>query len=184
MKLHLGCGKIDIQGFINIDICKNDNVHIVHDVVSLPMFADNSVDLIYASALFQYFDFQKGQQCLKEWYRVLKPNGVLRVSTVDFDKLLEVYEKCDKDIDKVIGPMYGKIHVNGDSFDEGAIYHKTVYTKDKFICFLKEAGFSKIKNYDWKDTIHSNYDDQSQSYFPHMDKKNGIHIMQNWEATK
>lgn len=184
MKLNLGCGKTNIEGFINIDIDKRDNIHIVHDVSSLPMFTDNSVDLIYASALFQYFDFEKGHKCLKEWYRILKPNAVLRISTVDFDKLLEVYKKTDGDIDRIVGPMYGKINISNESTNQQKIYHKSVYTKKKIIKFLKQVGFKKVESYDWRNKIHLTHDDQSQSYFPHLDKENGIHIMQNWEATK
>tara|TARA_Y100000114_G_C11704780_1_gene300349 strand:+ start:26 stop:580 length:555 start_codon:yes stop_codon:yes gene_type:complete len=184
MKLNLGCGKTSIKGFINIDVSKFDNVHIVHDVSNLPMFTNNCADLIYASALFQYFDFQKGLVCLKEWHRILKPGGILRISTVDFDKLIEVYEKCDRNIDKIIGPMYGKIKISEQPLEQDNIYHKCVYTKTKFINVLQEAGFNKVEQYEWRNSIHLNYDDQSQSYFPHLDKENGIHIMQNWEATK
>ena len=36
-------------------------------------------------------------------------------------------------------------------------------------------GFNNIKEYDWRDTDHADYDDHSQAFnFPHMDKKNGI----------
>jgi predicted SAM-dependent methyltransferase len=148
------------------------------------MFANECVDLIYASALFQYFDYEQGLQALTEWYRVLKPDGLLRISTVDFDKLLQVYDKSGKDIDKIIGPIYGKIYVNNDTLDTDKTYHTAVYTQTKLLKVLKKAGFEKIEPYDWKNSIHAEYDDQSQSYYPHMDKENGIHIMQNWEATK
>ena len=184
MKLNLGCGRTNISGFINIDINKDPHVHISTDVTNLNMFTDECVDLIYASALFQYFDFQQGVQALTEWYRILKTGGVLRISTVDFDKLLEVYNKYDKNIDKIIGPMYGRIYVNNDDLGTDKVFHTSVYTQTKLLGVLKEIGFQTIKPYDCKNSIHAEYDDQSQSYYPHMDKENGIHIMQNWEATK
>jgi predicted SAM-dependent methyltransferase len=184
MKLHLGCGNVNIEGFINIDVNEGKHIHIVGDVSDLSMFSDNSVDLIYASALFQYFDFIQGEVCLKEWCRILKPGGILRISTVDFDKLLEVYSATNKDIDKIIGPMYGRIDLNNKNMEGDKIYHKSIYTKKKLISSLEKSGFSKVQPYDWKQSIHLDYDDQSQSYYPHMDKDNGIHIMQNWEAIK
>ena len=184
MKLNLGCGRTNIEGFINVDLNQDPQVHISTDVTDLNMFTDNCADLIYASALFQYFDYLQGAAALEEWYRILKPGGVLRISTVDFDKLLQVYDKSGKDIDKIIGPIYGRIYVNNDTLDKDIVYHTAVYTQSKLISALKKAGFQKIEPYEWKNSIHAEYDDQSQSYYPHMDKENGIHIMQNWEATK
>ena len=184
MKLNLGCGKTNIPGFINIDLNQEPHVHISTDITDLNMFTDNSVELIYASAVFQYFDYKQGFTALQEWYRILKPGCALRISTVNFDKLLQVYDKSGRDIDKIIGPIYGKIYVNNNTLDTDKVYHKAVYTETKLIETLEKAGFSKIEPYDWKNSIHADYDDQSQSYYPHMDKENGIHIMQNWEAIK
>jgi len=185
MKLHLGCGRVDIPGFYNVDLSEHKHVHLKADIRNLHMFENNSVDLIYVSAVFQYFDRQQGVQCLKEWNRILKKGGILRLSTVDFDKLLEVYEKTNKNLNYIIGPMYGRMGVfdkSGNVIEK--IYHRTVYNKKEIVQILKDCGYNNIESYDWKDLIHNEYDDQSQSYFPHMEKENGIHIMQNLQATK
>lgn len=184
MKLHLGCGKVNIPGFVNVDLSDFPHVDYVSDIRTLPMFEDETVDLIYVSATFQYFDREEGRQCLEEWYRVLKKGGCIMISTVDFDKLLEVYKKTN-DMSKIIGPLYGKMPVY-DNFGNPSenIYHKTVYNYDDFRNLLEDVGYIDINKYDFRDTIHNKYDDQSQSFFPHMDKQNGIHIMQNIEAFK
>ena len=44
--------------------------------------------------------------------------------------------------------------------------------------------FKDVKLYDWKKTEHSNYDDHSQAYFPHMDKDNGLLVSLNVESQK
>ena len=46
------------------------------------------------------------------------------------------------------------------------------------------VGFMMLKNIDSKDTIHKDYDDHSQAYFPHMDKENGQLLSLNIEAYK
>ena len=46
VKLHLGCGKKYIPGFIHIDLDDYPHIDYRHDISSLPMFANNSVDLI------------------------------------------------------------------------------------------------------------------------------------------
>ena len=185
MKLHLGCGKVNIPGFYNIDLSDHDHVDLKADIRDLHMFEDESVDLIYVSAVFQYFDRQEGKKCLKEWNRILKKGGILRLSTVDFDKLIEVYEKTNRNLNYIIGPMYGRMDVyDGDGQPIEKIYHRTVYNRKEMLEILTNCGYNNIENYDWKQHVHSDYDDQSQSYFPHMEKENGIHIMQNLQATK
>jgi len=44
-------------------------------------------------------------------------------------------------------------------------------------------GFVHIR-YDWRQTIHKDYDDVSPAYIPHMDKEHGILISLNVEAEK
>jgi hypothetical protein len=41
-----------------------------------------------------------------------------------------------------------------------------------------------VSKYDWRDTEHSELDDFSQSYLPHMDKDNGKLMSLNIEAVK
>ena len=64
------------------------------------------------------------------------------------------------------------------------IYHKTVYDFSSLNSILKKCGFIKVDYYNWKETDHSNFDDHSQAYIPHMDKENGTLISLNVEAVK
>ena len=49
---------------------------------------------------------------------------------------------------------------------------------------LNLVGFKDIKRYDWRLTEHSNVDDFSQAYLPHMEKSNGKLMSLNVEAIK
>ena len=64
------------------------------------------------------------------------------------------------------------------------IYHKTVWNFTLLSEFLESNGFGDVRRYDWRETIHKDYDDHSQAYYPHLDKENGILISLNVEATK
>lgn len=64
------------------------------------------------------------------------------------------------------------------------IYQKTVYPFSSLKEILENNGFDKVQHYEWQKTIHKDYDDHSQAYYPHMDKENGILISLNVEATK
>ena len=68
--------------------------------------------------------------------------------------------------------------------DGNTIYHKTTYDFDSLKLVLNKCGFTNIDYYDWGQTEHSNFDDHSQAYIPHMNKTNGTLISLNVEATK
>jgi hypothetical protein len=85
----------------------------------------------------------------------------------------------DIELDSFLGPLYGKMPM-----DTNTIYHKTTYDFNELKKVLTKAGFKNIKIYNWRDTEHSEIDDHSQAYIPHMDKKNGTLISLNVECEK
>lgn len=183
MNLHLGCWHRNIPGFVNIDLCDMPHIHYKSSIDKLPMIEDNSVDLIYSSHSFEYFDRVQAIDVLAEWRRVLKVGGILRLAVPDFDKLIEVYHKTN-DLTKILGPLYGRMEIETIDKQKQCLYHKTVYTYDSLKKLLEDSGFINFRRYDWRETIHKDYDDHSQAYFPHMDKDNGILISLNIEVEK
>jgi predicted SAM-dependent methyltransferase len=176
MKLHLGCGKKYIPGFIHIDVVEYDHINHVASIDNLSFIPDESVDLIYNCHVLEHFKRQDVNRVLKEWYRVLKKGSILRTSVPDFEKIVEVYTKY-KDLKMVIGPLFGRMdylyNIHYNTFD-----FKTIEEE------LKKAGFKDVYRYNWQETIHKDYDDYSQAYIPHMDKENGILISLNVESIK
>ena len=85
-RLHLGCGKRYLEGYIHIDINELDHIDHVTSVDDLSMFSDNSVKEIYGSHLLEYFDKFEVQSVLKEWKRVLEPGGELKLAVPNFVK--------------------------------------------------------------------------------------------------
>ena len=182
MKLHLGCWHRFIPGFIHVDLCDMPHIDYMRSIDDLSVFDDCSAELIYSSHSFEYFDRTKAVDVLKEWRRVLKPGGVLRLAVPDFDKLIEVY-KISGDVEKILGPLFGRMEIRSLE-SEMIIYHKTVYTFKSLKKLLTENGFDNVSVYNWQETIHKGYDDHSQAYYPHMDKENGILISLNIEAKR
>lgn len=183
MKLHLGCGKRYIPGFIHIDLNDFPHIDYQHDIRSLPMIKSNSVDLIYFCHGIEYFDRIEIVDVLREWKRILKKEGVLRLAMPDFEALVKVYRKY-KDLDKILGPLYGRWEIKRKMGKTEVLYHKTVYDFKSVKELLESQGFIKVKKYDWRKTIHKDYDDFSQAYIPHMDKEHGLLISLNIEAVK
>lgn len=176
MKLHLGCGKKYIEGYVHIDTIPYDHIDHVASIESLPFIEDNSADIIYACHVLEHFKRKQTLSVLKEWYRVIKPGGVLRVSVPDFESICDVYQK-NKNLNQVIGPLFG---------NQNYLYniHYNIFDFNSLTQVLKEARFTNIIRYDPFKTEHSGVDDYSMAYIPHMDFKNGTCISLNIEANK
>jgi predicted SAM-dependent methyltransferase len=176
MKLHLGCGKRHIPGFIHIDAVDYPHVDHVATIDNLSFIQDNSVDLIYNCHVLEHFKRKDVERVLSEWFRVIKPGGILRVSVPDFSKLCEVYQR-EGNINLVIGALFGR---------QDYLYniHYNVFDFASLSTALTNCGFKDVKQYDWRKTEHADIDDFSQAYIPHMDKENGTLISLNVECKK
>ena len=178
IKLHLGCGWRNFgKDWVHID--GGDYPHLDGKDISKLDYLNNEVDLIYASHVIAYFDRDEVLPLLKEWYRVLKPNGVLRLATPNFESMSKLYEKNKYPLSTFLGPIFGKMEM-GDEI----IYHRTIYDFNDLKNILSDCGFVDVSLYDWRLTEHSKHDDHSQAYVPHMDKKNGKLISLNIECKK
>jgi len=179
IKLHLGCGKRDFgEEWIHIDGA--DFPHIkYHNIKILYPFEDNSVDLIYASHVIEYFDREEIISILTEWKRVLKPGGILRLAVPNFYMMASLYIQRSYPLESFLGPIYGKMKMNDEM-----IYHKTVYDSASLAKILFDCGFKDVRGWNWWEVDHGKFDDHSQAYLPHMDKENGTLISLNMEAVK
>ncbi len=175
-KLHLGCGKKYIPGFIHVDLADYPHIDYRRDVSDLSIFEDNSIELIYACHVLEHFKRYEVEKVLNEWHRVLVPSGILRLAIPDFEAVVLVYEKY-KDIELVMGLLYG-----GQQYEYN--FHHVLFDFKYLEKLLKKAGFKNIHRYDWRNTVHRDYDDYSQAYIPHMDKEHGVLMSLNVEGEK
>ena len=176
MKIHLGCGKVFIPGYVHIDAVDYPHIDHITSIDYLPFIADKSVEVIYACHVLEHFKRRDVHRVLTEWYRILSPGGVLRISVPDFSKLCELY-LTHKKMEMILGPLFGRgdylynIHYNAFDFESLKIV-------------LEKACFTDVRLYNWRETEHSDVDDYSQAYIPHMDKESGTLISLNIECTK
>lgn len=176
MKLHLGCGKRYISGFVHIDAIDYPHVEHVATIDNLSFISNDSVDLIYNCHVLEHFKRRDVDRVLMEWLRVLKPGGILRTSVPDFEALCEVYRRYGQ-LDLVIGALFGR----GDYLYN---IHYNVFDFATLKSNLETAGFCHVSRYDWRETEHADVDDYSQAYIPHMDKETGLCLSLNVEARK
>ncbi len=178
VKINLGCGWRDFgKDWIHIDGGDYDHLD-SRDIVNLP-FKDNSVDLIYASHVIEYFDRVEIIEVLNKWKSKLKSGGTLRLAVPDFEAMAKLYIEKNIPLNNFLGPLYGKMKMGKDF-----IFHKTTYDFDSLKELLNEVGFRNMDYYLWQETEHGIFDDHSQAYIPQMDKENGTLISLNIEVKK
>jgi predicted SAM-dependent methyltransferase len=119
---------------------------------------NNSVDVIYLGQVIEHLNpIYEMPNLLKECYRILKPSGVLRITTPDLDLLIKAYLNNDMDKFSVEQPDFYK---NADPSSQLAYImygacgpdckftnyegHMFLFTKKSMTTSLKQAGFNSI----------------------------------------
>lgn len=155
--LNLGCGATRPQDMLWVNI---DNLHAIFpnpcperknmdaepnylnaDLNNGIPFEDSSIDGVFSSHMIEHFDCFNTVKFLKECLRVLKPNGVLRLSVPD----PEIFHRRTVNNEKDWGEPYPE----NMSFMEHALFfvmdspggHQQLVGKDSLFCYLWMAGF-------------------------------------------
>ena len=168
-KINVGCGPRNFgKDWIHID--GGDYPHLNGKDIMLPHFDHDSVDVIYASHVIEYFDRILVQGLISIWRDKLKEGGLLYLAVPDFRKLASLYVEDKCILYEIIGPLYGRMQM-----DEAWIYHKTVYDYDTLYGLMYSCGFTGIQ--EWA-ILKDGYDDYSQAM------KKGVRISLNLRGTK
>ena len=96
LKIHIGCGNINLQGWLNIDARDFKHVHIISNGFDLSEFKEDSVAEFYLCHVLEHFSFYEANEFIKKLYNLLKPRGLIRVSVPDIKKLYILYNKQKK----------------------------------------------------------------------------------------
>lgn len=131
MKLNLGSGVNEIEGYVNVDISNGLNVYPLE-------FESESADEIRASHILEHFPYRETQNIVNEWVRVLKPNGILKIAVPDMRWIASQILLSNPRVFPLQSfIMGGQI----DNYD----YHKSVFTSETLYSFLATAGLTDIQ---------------------------------------
>lgn len=176
LRLHLGCGKRYLPGFIHVDLCPYDHINYNCDVSDMTnVFSDQMADEVYACHVLEHFPRCKILLVLSEWNRVLKQGSLLRLCVPDFQAVVKHYQHTGN-LSELQGILHGGQRNQLD-------HHHVMFDFSLLQCFLEDAGFGNVQRYDWRDFLPKGYDDYSRVYLPHMDES-GILMSLNVIATK
>lgn len=156
IKLNIGCGNVKFPSWINIDI--EPGADIVIDVTKGLPFDDDTVKYIYNEHFIEHLYYGEGQEILREFYRVLKKDGILRIATPDLDYILSKYFDDWKNQDWLFWPEYQFIETKGQMINISFRFwgHKYLYNEEDLMDSLMKSGFKKLNRCKLKE---SKYDE-------------------------
>jgi predicted SAM-dependent methyltransferase len=91
-KLHLGCGNNIFDGWLNTDILAGEKIAYL-DVTKKYQLPSNSFDFIFTEHMIEHITIEQSELMLAECFRVLKPFGIIRISTPDLAKIIGMYNQ-------------------------------------------------------------------------------------------
>jgi SAM-dependent methyltransferase len=89
--LNLGCGTRFHPDWVNLDFVASSPEVIKHDLNKGIPFPDASFDVVYHSHVLEHFDKPSGHRFMQDCYRVLRPQGCLRVAVPDLEQIAQIY---------------------------------------------------------------------------------------------
>jgi len=157
-KLHLGCGKIKLDGWVNVDLDSElADVDIVWDLsMGIPV-DDATCSFIFCEHLIEHFTSEQGAFFLSECNRVLSAEGVLRIATPSLDHIIdEICRGNWRAQDWLSQPEYHFIQTRAEMLNIVFRWwgHQWLYDREELHRRLREAGFTTIEDVEWGMSNH------------------------------
>jgi predicted SAM-dependent methyltransferase len=140
LKIHLGAGPINIQGWINIDARDASHIHLQSSGFDLKEFSDQAISEIYMCHVLEHFSFEEVKVVLKKLNKKLKRGGVLRLSVPDFDQLISIYHATDNNLELIKLALMG-----GQDYEYN--FHKAVFNTALLSELLISCGFNHVQKW-------------------------------------
>jgi predicted SAM-dependent methyltransferase len=150
VRLHLGCGGVRWRDFINVDMNPHDPERpdssrsgCVADV-----FADmrdlglpsNTIDEIFTSHTIDHFTRWEGAKMLRDWYRMLKPNGLVTLEAADFRRCVLWLFHPRREMRRVARTQF-----YGNQWDEIEYEtHRYLWSSKELKNVLLDIGFNSV----------------------------------------
>jgi predicted SAM-dependent methyltransferase len=153
-KLHIGCGKHFIEGWLNSDFYPSSG-NVMHlDATKTFPFADESFDYIYSEHMIEHIPYSDAVVMLRECFRVLKIGGTIRISTPDLRALIELHEPEPSGLHREyidvhcgeFSPYTSGVFVINDFFRLWD--HQFIYDDEILRSLLERSGFSEVREWD------------------------------------
>lgn len=149
MKLNLGSGMRNRDGYINIDAVKHTDSTVIGDILYLS-YADGSVDEIFSEHVIEHLDRADVERFFDECNRMLKQGGGLEIIVPCWKTWINRYVKGEIDMTTLDLFLYGP-QLHPYDFHRGAMFN------ERLAGFCNRHGF-KILTLCNQDRRHSKWE--------------------------
>ena len=149
-RLQIGAGPLGLPGWLNSDLIAGD---IYLDLVRPLALPDEGFAYAFGEHVIEHIPERTAFSLLRELHRILRPGGVLRLTTPDLQKLIAIYEDRNPVIDResysrwlsgLVGrPRERACQVLNDNLRLWG--HRYVYDEQDLTARLREAGFAEVR---------------------------------------
>lgn len=147
--LNVGCGPNIFDEFINLDYLWTPKIDICWDITKKPYPINNSsLEGVFTEHCLEHIPLEACERNLREFFRMLKPGGTIRIVVPDGELYLDIYQKR-KQGEKVYMPYEQEgdyptamSRINGIFRNHG---HLFIYDFETFSFLLNKVGFKNIK---------------------------------------
>ncbi len=139
VKLSIGAGlhtKKPLDEWINMDGCVNPEIDLVCTFDKIPL-PDKCVDVMELGDVIEHLVMWERDKILKEWFRLLKIGGSIRVSTPNLHRTMVDYANGKMDLKLAIQNIYAWMTTPYEQ-------HYYTYTVETLTAVLEEYGFGNI----------------------------------------
>jgi predicted SAM-dependent methyltransferase len=144
MRLYIGTGADGLKpdGYTTVDIDRANKPDIVANASDLSMIETDSCEEVYASHVLEHIPWPYVLSTLGEWARVLKPDGVIKISVPDMELLTHMLARGDN-VWHVMANFYGG-HWATPGGPQG---HHYGYTRQMLVEVLSVLGFDDFDHW-------------------------------------
>lgn len=164
--LNLGGGNVLFDRWLTADVTPRADVYM--DVTRPLPLPDESVDVVYSEEVIEHISREQGDSMLRECFRVLKPDGWLRLTTPSLDYFARRALAVPEHVAEINSIFYGH-------------NHRHIYSEAELCAAIKAVGFAGVRR--------SSYREASSRYgyldsHPERVKYAPPEWSQYWEARK
>ncbi len=91
--LNVGCGNKFHKNWVNLDMSSDSMDVVTANLLNGVPFPENSFDVVYHSQVLEHFPKEKAQDFIRECFRVLKTDGIIRVVVPNLEYIVDEYKK-------------------------------------------------------------------------------------------
>lgn len=152
-RLQIGSGPLGRAGWLNSDLIAGD----IHLDLGRPLpLPQRSFAFVFGEHVIEHLSESTGTRLLSELHRILRPGGVVRLTTPDLRKIIAIYEDRNPvvslaDYARYLDEKTGKVHERGCQVFNDFLRlwgHRHIYDEDDLSARLRSAGFTDVTRHE------------------------------------